>query len=270
MMFKTLVLGRLHNMSDQSLSYGLQDRLSYARFVGLEFGSAVPDENTQWWYRDRLGDAMDDLFEEFLAYLDERCLEATKGHIVDSTVLDALVQRNSKKNNETIRGGGVLEGWEDNKPMFRQKDLDADWLVKNGKKFTGYKLHTNVDVGFKLFRRCEVTPVSWHDSRMLGRLLKGVGNTSARVYSASAYRSAKVERMLSQGSYESRINRKGHGNRPLCEAGKRQNRRNSKVRARVKHTHAALANDMGGKKVRGIGLVRARTDMLLMALAFTT
>ena len=55
LMFKTLVLSALYNLSDDRIEYQVRDRLSFMRFLGLGLGDRVPDAKTVWLYRDELG-----------------------------------------------------------------------------------------------------------------------------------------------------------------------------------------------------------------------
>ena len=51
-MFKTLVLGALYNLSDDQIEYQVRDRLSFMRFLGLGLEDRVPDAKTVWLYRE--------------------------------------------------------------------------------------------------------------------------------------------------------------------------------------------------------------------------
>ena len=46
LMFKTLVLSALYNLSDDQIEYQVRDRLSFMRFRGLGLGDRVPDAKT--------------------------------------------------------------------------------------------------------------------------------------------------------------------------------------------------------------------------------
>jgi hypothetical protein len=46
LMFKTLVLSALYNLSDDQIEYQVRDRLSFMRFLGLGLGDRVPDAKT--------------------------------------------------------------------------------------------------------------------------------------------------------------------------------------------------------------------------------
>jgi len=51
LMFKTLVLSALYNLSDDQIEYQVRDRLSFMRFLGLGLEGRVPDAKTVWLYR---------------------------------------------------------------------------------------------------------------------------------------------------------------------------------------------------------------------------
>ena len=48
LMFKTLVLSALYNLSDDQIEYQVRDRLSFMRFLGLGLEDRVPDAKTVW------------------------------------------------------------------------------------------------------------------------------------------------------------------------------------------------------------------------------
>ena len=57
LMFKTLVLSALYNLSDDQIEYQVRDRLSFMRFLGLGLEDRVPDAKTVWLYREGLAQA---------------------------------------------------------------------------------------------------------------------------------------------------------------------------------------------------------------------
>jgi hypothetical protein len=54
LMFKTLVLSALYNLSDDQIEYQVRDLLSFMRFPALGLGDRVPDAKTVWLFRDAL------------------------------------------------------------------------------------------------------------------------------------------------------------------------------------------------------------------------
>jgi len=65
-MFKILVLQSLYNLSDDQTEFLIKDRLSFMRFLGLDFEGSVPDAKTLWLFRDMLANknAIDKLFRK--------------------------------------------------------------------------------------------------------------------------------------------------------------------------------------------------------------
>ncbi len=269
LMFKTLVLSALYNLSDDQVEYQIRDRLSFMRFLGLGLGDRVPDAKTVWLYREALAQAgkVDDLFKLFDGHLARQGYIARGGQILDASIVPVPRNHNTRAENAAIKGGEVPEDWE-NKPAKRsQKDVDARWTKKHGKSHYGYKNHVNVDRKHKLIRRYHVTGVAVHDSQVVDELLMR-GNTASRVWADAAYRSEEIEAKLRARGLTSRIHRKGKRGRPLTEQAMKSNRTKSSVRVRVEHVFGAQANDMGGTLVRTIGLARARARIGMKNLAY--
>jgi transposase len=90
MLFKTIVLQRLYNLSDDQTEFQINDRMSFMRFLGLSLDDKVPDAKTIWLFKDTLTKAgiMDQLFSQFNRMLEERGIITHKGTIVDATFVD--------------------------------------------------------------------------------------------------------------------------------------------------------------------------------------
>jgi len=54
MVMKCLVIQYLYDLSDSALEDTLIDRLSFQRFIGLNFENEIPDYSTVWSLRERL------------------------------------------------------------------------------------------------------------------------------------------------------------------------------------------------------------------------
>jgi transposase, IS5 family len=48
LMFRMLILQSLFNLSDEQIEYQVRDRMSFTRFLGLEFEDDIPDGTTLW------------------------------------------------------------------------------------------------------------------------------------------------------------------------------------------------------------------------------
>ena len=54
-MLKVLIIQRYYNLSGEETEFQILDCFSFQRFVGLSVGDAVPDKNTIWDFKQRLG-----------------------------------------------------------------------------------------------------------------------------------------------------------------------------------------------------------------------
>lgn len=269
LMFKTLVLSALYNLSDDQIEYQVRDRLSFMRFLGLGLQDRVPDAKTVWLYREALAQAgmVEALFKQFDGYLARQGYIARGGQILDASIVPVPRNHNTRDENAAIKNGDLPEGWADKPAMRSQKDTDARWTQKQGKNHYGYKNHVNIDSKHKLVRRYHVSDAAQHDSQAVDHLLMQ-GNTGSGVWADSAYRSEETEAKLQARKLKSHIQRKGQRGKPLTEQAKKSNRTKSKVRSRVEHIFGAQTNDMGGTLVRTIGIVRAKAKIGMKNLAY--
>ena len=190
-MFRALLLGVMHGLSDHQLQFMLLDRTSFKEFAGLKSIDQVPDQKTLWKYRDQLSKSgcMDELFGMFKDQLWARGYELTSGQIVDSSIVSVAVQRNSREENTKIKGGEVPEDWEAKPNKLRQKDVAARWTRKGVKNYYGYKNHISADRQTKFIAHWCVTAASTHDSKMLMEVLSDDEQGDRQVWADSAYRS---------------------------------------------------------------------------------
>ena len=134
-MFKTIILCALYNLSDDQVEHQIRDRLSFMRFLGLGLEGRVPDAKTVWLYREQLTQAgvIEALFETFDGYLKDQGYLAMGGQIIDASIVAVPKQRNSREENARIKAGETPAGWEDKPAKRRQKDVEARWTKKHGK-----------------------------------------------------------------------------------------------------------------------------------------
>lgn len=268
LMFKILVLQTMYGLSDEQTQFHILDRLTFKRFLGLRPEDAIPDQKTIWLFRETLTQAgvIKKLFDLFGRQLNEAGYSAQKGQIIDASFMEVPRQRNTRDENEQIKNGETPSEWEKHPAKLRQKDVDARWTKKNDETFFGYKNHATIDAKHKLIREFETTSAEVHDSQMLEKILDPA-NTNASVYADSAYSSEKIEQRLDYLWYKSRICRKGSRNGPLTEREQEQNRRKSRVRARVEHVFAQIEAMYGGV-IRCIGRLRAAAKIGLLNLVY--
>ncbi len=269
LMFKVLILQSLYNLADGQTEFQIRDRFTFLRFLGLTPESRIPDEKTIWLFREsvKVRGLYDELFRTFAAFLETQGFEAKRGTVIDARLVEVPKQRNTRSENATIKAGLMPADWEKSPAKKAQKDIEARWTQKNGKNYYGYKNHIAIDAKHKFIRAHEVSTANVHDSQCFERLLDRK-NSDPAVYADSAYRSEDHERLLARRGFKSRAHHRVWGDQPLTKRRQRENRARSRVRARVEHVFGHQVKAMRQTIVRGIGLARIRTRIVLTNLVY--
>jgi transposase, IS5 family len=282
MMFKILVLQALYGLSDDQAEFMIGDRLSFMRFLNLGFEDNVPDAKTIWLFRELLVEAkaIDKLFALFDRRVEEKGYLAMGGQIIDATIVEAPKQRNSEGEKRDIKEGKVPEEWKANPHKLAQKDMDAHWTLKRGRKpdparhkaveiaipVFGYKNHLSTDVTHGFIRKWAVTNAARHDGRQLGELLHKA-NTASGVWADTAYRSKRNEAIIARSGLYSKVHYRRAAGKPLNQVQSRANAVRSKVRSRIEHIFAHQKQRMG-LFVRTLGMGRATLKIGMANLVY--
>lgn len=266
LMFKVLVLQKYYNLSEEDTEFQILDRFSFQRFLGLSVSDKVPDKNTIWLFKQRLGEnGIQALFDHFSTVLHAQGLSVNEGKIVDASFVEVPRQQNTSEENQQLKDGEIPEDWQDNAARMRQKDVDARWTTKAGHRYFGYKNHIKVDKSTKLIDTWHVTEASAHDSTAMKDLIE---NSDELLYADSAYSSELMLHWLRTKGIEPQINERAYRNRPLSDEQKQTNRSKSCIRSRVEHVFGFLVNSMKADFVRCIGLSRTRQSIGLGNLIY--
>ena len=270
MLFKSLLIQSLYNLSDDQLEYQIIDRASFKRFLGLKKSDKVPDSKTFWAYREQLieKDVIMGLFKIFNETLDAAGIFANEGKMVDASFVEAPRQRNTREENKHIKETGTApEQWGEKPNKKRQKDIDARWTKKNNATFYGYKNHVKSDTKTKLIEEYIVTDASVHDSQVIEELLTEKDENQP-FYADSAYTGEEQEKVYKKKKVINKVIEKGYKNKPLTEKQKANNKEKSRTRSRVEHIFGFVENSMNGSFVRTIGMARAKAKIGMMNLAY--
>ena len=248
---KMLFVQYLYNLSDPELEDQLYDRLSFQRFVGLDFSQQIPDFTTLWRFKERLVELklMDSLFDLILNSLEEKGLLVKKGTAVDATLIESTNRPLSKEKRATLE-----------KTPSPQIDTDADSTVKRGKKYFGYKGHIGQDVGSGLIRKRGFTSARPHDSQQKEALWSG---DEQAVFGDSAYGNQSEKRAARQVGVYYGILDKGTRKRKLSNTQKKANKKKSSIRCKVEHPFGYMKEKLNYQMAGAKNLLRnaLRFDM---------
>ena len=266
LMFKILVLQKYYDLSEEQTEFQILDRFSFQRFLGLDVGDPVPDKNSIWTFKERLGEkGLRGCFALFDEVLRATGLLASRGKIVDASFVEVPRQRNTREENAQIKEGQTPEDWSHQPAKLAQKDVDARWAKKNQERHYGYKNHVKCNARSKLIEHYTVTDASVHDRQPLVGLL---APEDGRLHGDSAYRSGKIDAELRRRGIQNRLHEKGHRHHPLTERQQESNTKKSRVRARVEHIFGFQVHPMRANWIRTIGQQRAERSIGLGNLVY--
>jgi IS5 family transposase len=269
LMFKTLILQRYYNLSDEQVEYQINDRMSFMRFLGLTIADDIPDSRTVWHFREQLTDLglVEKLFSLFIHELEKLNLIVNEGKIIDASFVEVPCQRNTRDENAQIKAGVIPESFSENPHRQSQKDTDARWVQKNKVNYFGYKNHVKQDAKSKLITKYMVTDASVHDSNATDILLDE-RDKDEEFYADSAYSGVPQEAIIAAKEMVNQVCEKGARNRPLTQEQKAANTEKSRIRSRVEHIFGFMENSMNQMYIQCIGIKRATAVIGLMNLTY--
>jgi transposase, IS5 family len=243
-LFKALLLGIWHDLSDVALAEALDDRASFRRFCGFSSSEATPERTAFVRFRKALVErALDEkLFLAVVRQLEVQGLAAKTGTLVDATVIEQPAKA----------------------------DDEADWCVYAGARRTpvrGYKAHVAADEAGGIVRRVKVTPGSVHDSRGLVPVLPA---RPGRVWADRAYDARAIHAEIRERRGIPQIARQITSRMAPAKVAARTawNRTVSSVRCRVEKIFGTSKRSYGLGRARYVGLARVSLQAHLTFLAY--
>lgn len=265
-LFKCLLLGQWHGLSDPKLEESLKVRLDFMLFAGLDLHAPVPDETTHCRFRNALVEK--DLYDALLAEICHQ-LEAhgLKLRAAQAAIIDATLIKSAARPRSHIEGIAEDRA-EDQVPapppeVSLSADPDAKWVKKGGKSTLGYKGFARCDEeGF--VDKVQVTPANAAESPEFETMIDGA--SAQRVMADKAYAS-KANRAALKGRHKDGIMRKAARGRPLRASEKRFNKLISKRRFRVEQVFGTAKRLFGLDRARYFGRAKTHAQMAMTAIA---
>jgi len=255
-LFRCLLLGVWHGLSDPALEAAVADRISFRRFAGLSLDDKTPDHTTLWRFREELEKhgLIDRLFDEIARQLDAKGMIVRRGTLVDASLIQAAARPPKKP-----------RGADGGKPK-PSADADARWGRRGKRTVFGYNLHIGVDQEHTLIRRMVLTDASVGDTERADDLICG---DEKAVYGDKIYSTKARHRRLRAARIKDRLMRRPNKHHPeLPPREKKRNRLIAKVRFAVERPFAVFKERYGLRRMRFFSLARNRVAMLLAASAY--
>jgi transposase, IS5 family len=263
-MFKAILLGQWHTLSDAELEEALCVRIDFMLFTGFELDDDIPDATTLCRYRNILiHQGLDKkLFKEINSQLEQLGLKLkeAKGAVVDATIIESAARPRKTLNIENDRE-------ESGEPLAieESKDPDAKWLKKGNKSYFGYKgfIVTDTEDGF-----IQTVHTESANEAEINKLEKLIPDISAeRLYADKGYTSQN-NRKLIQGKFKSGIMYKAQKNKPLTERQKLANKLISKKRFIVEQGFGILKRIFSFTRASYMTKAKVNAQFTLKAICF--
>ncbi len=238
-MFKALLLATWYDLSDVALAEALADRASFRRFCGFSHDEATPERTAFVRFRRELvAHGLDrSLFEVIALDLEKKGAVVRKGTLIDATVI-----------------GSAAKG-----------DKEAAWVKHRTRAPAhGYKAHIAADKDTGIIREVETTPANEADVSVAPAIIP---EEPGEVYADKAYDALSVEKAIEAKGGTSKLLRKGHRWLP-AERLEAHNRPLRTIRARVEKIFGTWKRSYRFRRMRWIGLAKARLQVHLAVIAY--
>lgn len=243
-MFKAIILGQWHSLSDRELENSLRVRIDFMLFTGLELGEEFPDASTLCRFRNKLIEKGLDqkLFTKVNAQLEKQGLLIKKAA---GAVIDASIIESAARPKRTIEWKEMPEDRKEEQipddmayEVQESADPDARWLKKGKRCYFGYKGFASIEAEQGFIQAVHVTPANKSEGAELPEVLSNIDPKAA--YADKAYASQANRDHLRNRGIKDRILYKAARNRPLTKRQRQFNRLASKIRFIVEQGFGTL------------------------------
>jgi transposase, IS5 family len=296
MMFKAILLGQWHSLSDPKLEEALNVRIDFIQFCGLSLDDPIPDESTLCRYRNRLIEAnrLDKLLAQVNAQLQGHGLmvKNAEAAVIDATLIASAARPNS---GHPVIEGQLAEGHEHTErterseqtstpteatalaaqqpneevklvPHVHSADPDARWVKKGTKYYFGYRAYFAVDSNDGYVRGVHSAPANQSEMRHFAATVDAADFTPKRAYADKGFSSKANRKHLCYKKIKSAIMHKGYRDKPLRERQINANKCMSKTRWIVEQTNGTMKRIFGMDRASYFTTVKVHAQVVLKSV----
>lgn len=273
-MFKAIVLGQWHSLSDAKLEEALLVRIDFLQFCGLTLMDAVPDETTLCRFRHRLVKAnlLNPLLWKINRQIQQHGLmvkEAT-GAVLDATLISSAARPNKTITVESDASGEAVTFEDGSQPgVVEEKasvDPDATWLKKGKKSYFGYRSYVVVDEADGYVQGVHTAPANESETTHFIEAIESVHIEVSRVYADKGSASSANRSWLREKKIKSAIMHKAKKNKPLTARQKLANRLISKKRYIVEQCFGTGKRLFNMGRASYMSTIKVNAQMILKSI----
>ena len=242
-MLRIYFLQQWYSLSDPAAEEVLYDIEIMRQFAQLElFDDAIPDETTILKFRHMIErhTLSEAIFADINNHLVEKGIRVSQGSMVDATIIQTA---SSTKNKD------------------KKRDAEMHSTRKNNQYYFGMKIHIGTNVNSNAIHSATVTPANTADITELPKLLR---ERDRVVFADAGYTSDSYKRGARALGMSWKVNDKRKVGKEMSASQKKQNRKNSSVRARIEHCFRVIKCQFGYQKARYKGLEKNRVQVFTL------
>jgi IS5 family transposase len=256
-MFKAILLGQWHSLSDPGLEEAIRLRLDFMLFTGFEIGDETPDETTLCRFRNKLIERKlhESLFKEINRQLEEHGIKVRKA---EAALVDATIIASSARPRSTIEHpSGEVK---------RSADPDATWVTKGNRSYFGYRGYVITDGKEGFIHHLSVTPANQSEMKQFPGLIGHLHGR--RVLTDKGFSSLENREELKKQGIKSGISHKATRNHPLRYSQRLFNRIVAKRRFRIEQAFGTLKRRFKMDRAGYLGQVKVEGQLYWKAICF--
>ena len=274
-LFKALLIGTWHNLSDEKLADSLNRDLVFIDFCGFSLSGNKPDATTILRFRNKL--VKRNLFDKLLMTINQMLevqnLKLNNGkHVAMDATLIHSSRRAKKvlKTNQVIDKGDNTKSYQldDSNPIEYSDDKDARWTFKAGKYTYGYSSVVTTDSN-GLINKATTHPANTSESTKFKDNIRQANNHKGTrvLYDKGAISKQNQDALKEQGLRDGIMRKKPKGGN-MTYWNKLRNKAISKRRFVVERTFGTLKRTYGMGRSRYISLEKVAEEVNLKAIAY--
>jgi IS5 family transposase len=284
MLFKVMLLQRWYSLSDPAAEDALNDRKSFARFVGLGLEQTAPDHSVICRFRKELvrRGLMQPLLDELARQIDDKGLVLKEGTLLDATFVASAARppapprpgKPKKAGPATDQAPAGQAAVAEPQPAAKTDpqagkrskiDPEARWARKGKLAVFGYKLHIAADSERRVVRAHRLTAANRNDCELGPDLVQRDGGAH---YADKGYSSQPMRDTLHRLGLPDGVMRLGNKHHPDSPAVRCRNRWIAGIRCRVEGVFAEIKRSFGLRRSRYLGMPKVQLDCDLAVFAF--
>jgi IS5 family transposase len=275
MMFKAILLGQWHSLSDAALEQALCVRIDFLHFCGLSLSDVIPDETTLCRFRNRL--VVNNKLDGLLAAINEQIqshglmVKGATGAVIDATLIESAALPNKTITLEVDAEGKAVQFEDGSQPGIfcteeQSADPDATWLKKGKKSYFGYRSYLVVDTQDGYVRGVHTAPANQSEMMHFKAAIDGAHIKANRVYADKGSASHANRQYLKARKIKSAIMHRAYKNKPLSTRQKLANKLISKKRYIIEQCFGTAKRLFRMGRTSYFGTVKVNAQVLMKSI----